>query len=72
MEEFTSAERFWLRAFPCGALVIGGTLVVCLVSNVAINAYQCVQVASIKAGIVRSVVDGAVTIVQTIVGGFTQ
>ncbi len=72
MGEFTNEERFWLRAFPCGALIIGGTIVACIVSAMAIDAYRWTQVVSIRADIVQSVVDGAVTIVQTIVGGFTQ
>ncbi len=72
MEELTGTERFWLKAFPRGALAIGGAVAVCIVSAKAIDAYRWTQVASTKADIVQSVVDGAVTIVQTIVGGFTQ
>ncbi len=72
MGELSGTERFWLKAFPRGALAIGGAVAACIVSATAIGAYQCIQVASIRADIVQSIVDGAVTVVQTVVGGFTQ
>ncbi len=72
MNELSGTERFWLKAFPRDVLAIGGVVAVCTVSAMAVSAYRCVQVANIKADIVQSVVDGAVTVVQTIVGGFTQ
>jgi hypothetical protein len=78
MEEFTSAERFWLKAFPRGAMLIGGSVVGLAlaigggrVAEKCIHAYQYVKIAEIKAGIVQSIVDGAVTIVQTVVAGVT-
>lgn len=72
MEEFTSAERFWLRAFPRGAIAIGIALLAIsgsVVLSTVVHAYRAVRTAEIKADIVQSIVDGVITIVQTFTTG---
>lgn len=70
--EFTAEQRLWLRAFPYGMLAIGvflAGMITRTIGTTVVQAYTHVRVATIKADIVQTIVDGAVTIVQTIVSG---
>jgi hypothetical protein len=74
--DMTPDNKFWLRAVPraitlVGTIVGGLALIAsgsCIAEN-TVRAYKYIRIAEVKADMVQSIVDGAVTIVQTIVAG---